>query len=55
MQWDEQAVKTTQEKFEEVFKEMYDEEFLDCIFEEFKSLITYDNFIEAIKPKDVME
>ena len=34
---------------------MYDEEFLDSIFEPFKSLITHANFLEAIKPKDLME
>ena len=34
---------------------MFDEQYIDCIFEKFKSLITYTNFIEAIKPKDLME
>ena len=34
---------------------MFDEQYIDCIFEKFKSLITYKNFIEALKPKDFME
>ena len=55
LQWEEPTVKQAEKNFADIFDQIYEEEFIDNIFEEFKSLISYKNFINAIEPKDMLE
>lgn len=53
--WSTSSINRSVQQFEQIFENIYEQEFIDLIFEDFKSLITRENFIEAIKPKDMFD